>query len=68
VKFAIEKYGVDLVFGNCLNEKEWVSVAYNDKYFQNKETEAFTSQIQGKVEEFIIEKILEAHRIKFGSK
>lgn len=29
VQFAIETYGVDIVVGNCLQQKYWVSINYN---------------------------------------
>ena len=29
VRFAIETYGIDMVVGNCLQQKYWVSINYN---------------------------------------
>ena len=30
VQFAIDTYGVDIVVGNCLQQKYWVSINYNE--------------------------------------
>jgi hypothetical protein len=41
MEFAISKYGVDLVIGNKLNNKEWISIYYNSAVFPDKEGEIY---------------------------
>jgi hypothetical protein len=43
VDFAIEKYGVDVVVGNCLKQKEWVSLTYNQETFKDKHGEVYSN-------------------------
>jgi len=33
MEFAINKYGVDMVIGNKLNNKQWISIFYNRNVF-----------------------------------
>jgi hypothetical protein len=32
ILFAIEKYQIDMVVGNVLDNKKWVKIVYNPKY------------------------------------
>lgn len=57
-----------MVVGNCLLEKQWVKISYNEKIFPNKECELYQNENQGEVESFIISKVIEAHKLKFQSK
>jgi len=33
--FAIDKYSVDLVIGNLLGNKNWISIEYNPNVFKS---------------------------------
>lgn len=62
MNFAVEKYNVDLVIGNILNDKRLIFVHYNPKvYGEAQKDQAYDD----KAEDRIIERTLNAHRLKF---
>lgn len=60
--FAVALYDIDLVIGNILSNKELIFIKYNQKNFQQAESEIH----KGNVESTIIDRILNAHKLKFG--
>jgi hypothetical protein len=47
--FAIAKYDIDLVIGNILNNKQLIFVKYNQKAFQQAETEIHKGNVESTI-------------------